>query len=233
MFGQNPVAKNEVRLAGDTLRVVNGAPFYTIQGEGPYAGQAAVFLRLNGCPLRCHFCDTEFSSPHDPRLSVTEIANAIESCAPGWVRLLVITGGEPTRQNLAPLVETMIEDGWIVQIETAGMFWQDCLYDCVVVCSPKTPTIHEKILDNATVFKYVIQEGAVDPEDGLPLTNTQQANGKPHRLARPRPGAPVYLSPMDECDPERNAKNLFTAGQIALKHDYRVGVQLHKMLLLP
>jgi 7-carboxy-7-deazaguanine synthase len=66
MFGKNPVAKQEIDGDGMALRVVDGAPFYTIQGEGPFAGDAAVFLRLHGCPLRCFFCDTEFSRAEDP-----------------------------------------------------------------------------------------------------------------------------------------------------------------------
>lgn len=233
MFGQNPVAKGELDQNGLSLTVVDGAPFYTMQGEGPFAGDAAVFLRLHGCPLRCYFCDTQFSSPTDPRLKVSDIANMIEAAAPGWVRLLVITGGEPVRQNLEPLVKIMTGDGWTVQVETSGILWQDCLLDTVVVCSPKTPDIHPKIYRHAHAFKYVIKEGDVDPEDGLPVTNTQVEGGKPRRLARPRPDAPVYLSPMDVCDPVKNLRNLLEVGRLAKAFPYRAGVQLHKLMDLP
>ncbi len=235
MFGQNPVAKNEITGDGLELRVVNGAPWYTLQGEGPFAGDGAVFLRLHGCPLRCFFCDTEFSNPADPVVNVGDLADMIEAAAPGWCKLLVITGGEPVRQNLAPLINIMIRDGWTVQIETSGILWQDCLTDTVIICSPKTPTIHEKIRVHAHGFKYVIQAGHVDDEDGLPLTNTQDEGGKTHRLARPKPGTlvPIYLSPMDECDRIANEANMAEVGRIAMKYGYRAGVQLHKLMGLP
>lgn len=232
MFGKNPVARAE-NNGGTSLRVVDGKPFFTIQGEGPFAGQAAVFLRLHGCPLRCFFCDTEFSRPEDPYVPVNEIADMIENAAPGWVRLLVITGGEPVRQNLAPLMDIMLRDGWTIQVETSGILWQECLHDAVVICSPKTPAIHKSVLAHAHAFKYVIKAGETDPTDGLPLTNTQVEDGKPHRLARPRPDADVYLSPMDECDPAKNAKNLAEVARLAREFPYRAGVQLHKLMDLP
>lgn len=233
MFGKNPVAKQELDRPGLELRVVRGSPFYTIQGEGPFAGDAAVFLRLHGCPLRCFFCDTQFSDPEDPELTYLEIHHLIKKAAPAWCKLLVITGGEPVRQNLAPIVALMNRDGWTVQVETSGILWQDCLHDTVVVCSPKTPEIHPSVLEHAHAFKYVIQNGQVDPEDGLPVTNTQLEGGRAKRLARPRPGAPVYLSPMDECDPVKNARNLEWVARIAKTHPYRAGVQLHKLMDLP
>jgi 7-carboxy-7-deazaguanine synthase len=233
MFGANPVAKAELDGDGAELRVVDGKPFYTIQGEGPFAGQAAVFLRLHGCPLRCYFCDTEFSNPADPSRLVETLVAEIQQAGPAWVRLLVVTGGEPVRQNLSLLVEVMTGLGWTIQIETSGIMWQDCLLDTVIVCSPKTPRIHDKIYEHAHAFKYVVKEGQIDPRDGLPITNTQNETGAFNKLARPRPGVPVYLSPMDECDPVNNAKNLETVARIAMAMPYRAGVQLHKQMGLP
>lgn len=232
MFGKNPIEKPE-HGDGYEIRLVSGSPFFTIQGEGPYAGCAAVFLRLHGCNLRCFFCDTEFSNPQDMYHSVESIVTSICTAAPGWVKLLVITGGEPVRQNLHVLVSAMVGLGWTVQIETAGTLWQDCLRDTVIVCSPKTPEINENIYDYAHAFKYVIQDGQVDTQDGLPVTNTQVEGGKPKRLARPRPGAPVYLSPMDECDDLKNSRNLNLVSRLAQAFPYRAGVQLHKLMSLP
>jgi 7-carboxy-7-deazaguanine synthase len=229
MFGKNPVDKSEIERTGDYLRVVGGKPFYTIQGEGPYAGQPAVFLRLHGCPLRCFFCDTQFSDPGDPDVGVTDIRRAALMIASITCRLMVITGGEPVRQNLAPIIRLIKEIGWNVQVETSGILWQDCLLDTTIVCSPKTPAIHPGILENAHAFKYVIQQGQIDEEDGLPLTNTQVMDGRPVQLARPRHGAEVFLSPMDEYDELRNKINTQEVARLSMKFGYRAGLQLHKV----
>lgn len=231
MFGKNPVEKKDIRDDG-MLRVVGGAPFYTIQGEGLYAGMPAIFLRLHGCPLRCYFCDTEFSNPNDPELHITKIKALVKLIAPQWCRLLVVTGGEPLRQNLEPLVSTFAQSGWTVQVETSGIIWQDCLLDTVIVVSPKTGAIHPKIREHANAFKYVIKAGQLDV-DGLPFTNTQIQFGTPQALAKPRSGVPIYLSPMDEGDPTANQQNLEAAAASAMANGYVLGVQLHKLVGLP
>lgn len=239
MFGQNPVAKREQFLDG-SLTVVDGRPFYTIQGEGPYAGLPAVFLRLHGCPLRCYFCDTNFSSPEDPRLQVKEIVDMMHDAWPssskfgiGGKPLAVITGGEPTRQDLSVLVSELGFMGWNIQIETAGLFWQECLRDVSIVVSPKSPTINNMVDQHATCFKYIVRAGELSEDDGLPVTNTQIEGGKPVHLARSQYGRPVYLSPMDEGNEEANAKNRLAMAQSALKYGYRAGLQIHKFLELP
>ena len=91
--------------------------------------------------------------------------------------------------------------------------------------SPKTPKIDPRVYDHAFAFKYVIRAGEVG-DDGLPVRSTQ-IPGDNAVLARPRPGVPVYLSPCDEFDEERNQANRRAVAESALKHGYRAGVQLH------
>lgn len=93
--------------------------FYTLQGEGAYAGHAAYFIRLAGCDVGCVWCDVKESWPADmhPRYSVTEIVSEA-SAFPG--RLCVITGGEPTMYDLAPLTKSLHDAGFSIHIETSG-----------------------------------------------------------------------------------------------------------------
>lgn len=91
--------------------------FYSLQGEGRWAGRAAVFVRFSGCNLRCPFCDTDFTAYEE--MTADDIVNRVkaesEKC-----RFVVITGGEPTLQIDEALIELFHSEGYYVTIETNG-----------------------------------------------------------------------------------------------------------------
>lgn len=234
MFGKNPVMKRD-QGNGWRLKVVSIWP--TIQGEGPYAGTPAIFIRLHGCNLRCWFCDTEFSNPADPIYTVEFIIAHVGDIMkehPG-IRTVVLTGGEPVRQTLDKLIMGLLNAYPIsVHIETAGTLWQDVLRNprVKVVVSPKTPSVHPNIAEVAAAYKYIISHGEIDPRDGLPGTSTQ-LKGKIEHIARPPASLPlnqIFLSPCDEYNDERNALNRKIVVDMAMRFGYRAGVQLHKIL---
>jgi organic radical activating enzyme len=241
MHGKNPVRKADIG-DGQTLWVQE--VFHTIQGEGPLAGTPAVFVRLAGCNLRCHFCDTEFeSSTWKPTLD--ELVAKINTVCSGPTSLVVLTGGEPLRQNIAPLTVRLHaprvhERFFRIQVETAGTLPvpQGCWIDDLVV-SPKTRRIHPDIASAATAYKYVLRAGEVDPVDGLPNKSTQIL-GQDERICRPWPeqagcvpAVPVFIQPCDEGNAEANARNLRAASEVCMKHGYRLSVQVHKIAGLP
>src|SRR5580658_3582582 len=84
--------------------------FYTLQGEGPFSGVPAVFVRLAGCNLACFWCDTDFESS-TWRPTFDELLANIEEKRPAICNLIVITGGEPFRQNIRPLVCHLLDSG--------------------------------------------------------------------------------------------------------------------------
>jgi 7-carboxy-7-deazaguanine synthase len=93
--------------------------FYTLQGEGAYAGQAAYFIRLGGCDVGCVWCDVKESwdaSVH-PQMTVQQIVDAA-TAHPG--RIAVITGGEPSMYDLAALTQALKEAGFRTHIETSA-----------------------------------------------------------------------------------------------------------------
>lgn len=93
--------------------------FYTLQGEGVYAGQAAYFIRLGGCDVGCTWCDVKESwdAAAHPLLTVQAIvAEAIRHPA----RIAVITGGEPAIHDLGPLTSALHSAGFRTHIETSG-----------------------------------------------------------------------------------------------------------------
>lgn len=234
MFGTNELRG---RTHGDLLQVHE--VFHTIQGEGPFAGDPAVFIRLTGCNLACWFCDTTWSDEHDVHQTAQNIATR------AWVEravttdLAVITGGEPMRQDLDLLISELRTRGFKrIQIETAGTFFQDVCYDddVTVVISPKTAKVHPKYREITAHWKYVIKAGQVSDEDGLPNAPMQRRvkDGVEHIVggapARPPAHCQVYLQPCDEhAGSAEDIANIAAVVQSSLQFGYRAGLQLHKI----
>lgn len=221
--------------------------FFTIQGEGPFAGHRAIFVRLAGCNLQCPGCDTEYTQGRK-KASLFEIESVIATLArennvdlevADKKLLIVITGGEPLRQSIGVLVMDLVLDGYRVQIESNGVFEPDRILtrylvsyrDKVrLVISPKTSRVHEVCSRLAACFKYVLDHREV-AEDGLPIRALQHkaAGG----VARPPTSAmPVYLNPFDSGNVEENKKNLAAVARSCMKHGYIAGVQMHKIMNL-
>lgn len=99
-----------------TLRVTE--IFHSIQGESTYAGQRCVFIRLTGCPLRCTWCDTDYSFYGGTSHTIDEILAKVQEYG---CQLVEVTGGEPLAQPEAlPLIARLCDAGYTVLIETSG-----------------------------------------------------------------------------------------------------------------
>ncbi len=213
--------------------------FYTIQGEGPFCGRPSVFIRLAGCNLRCPLCDTDYTSTRET-LSRDQILERIKSVSPTKHKpIIVITGGEPFRQDLAFICRDLILLNYIVQIETNGTLpvsqgitaygWHDdkkAAYIAIVV-SPKTSKVHPTIKQLAKAYKYVAQFGNMHG-DGLPMTALD--NPTKGILSRPPRNIPVYLQPCDEHDEERNKANIQAVVTSCLMNGYTLQLQVHKYI---
>lgn len=224
MYGQNPVRGPET---GDGSSLAVQSIFPTLQGEGPYVGWPAVFIRLGGCNLTCHFCDTAFEDFE--QLALERILDRVQQFAnPQGERiadLIVITGGEPLRQPIAPLCEQLLEADYLVQIETNGTLFRPLPYGLDIVCSPKPSNgqyhpIREDLLERITAFKFLISAEQTDYHD------IAEVGQKRFRI-------PVYVQPMDEENEAKNNANLSRALQLAMGHGYRLSLQMHKYLNIP
>lgn len=218
--------------------------FYTIQGEGPFAGVPAVFVRLAGCNLQCPHCDTEYTRGRrtvDANLLMVEVhqcssrvLSPLKLLLEDSRGLVVLTGGEPLRQSCGPFVMSLLEAKFNVQIETNGTLYDDSLEgiyaDISVVCSPKTPKIDGRLIPVIDDYKYILTAGEVSPADGLPARSLGMV-GLP---ARPHPGfaGDVFIQPQDDQDPYRNKANVQAAVASCMKYGYRMSIQQHKILEL-
>ena len=132
--------------------------FTSFQGEGPYVGTPATFLRLYGCNLECEWCDTDISTYEI--LSVDDVAEIILTQMEfNNIKTLIITGGEPTLQmeEIQRLIKELREDIKI-QMETNGLLFE-YIPEIEYVISPKQDK--EKVFENYysyenTFFKFVI-----------------------------------------------------------------------------
>lgn len=211
--------------------------FHTIQGEGPFCGTPCVFIRLAGCNLQCPACDTDYTSTR-LRLHPNEIAEAVTDHM-GSGSLVVITGGEPFRQNIKPLVQKLLQRGYYVQIESNGTLEPPAIVwsqntskrkGVYLVVSPKTGKLHPDVYAVACALKYVLQVGNIRTEDGLPLRALEhRANPYP---ARPPAwwDRPVYVQPMDGKDADSNLANMRAAVYSSLKFGYILQLQIHKII---
>jgi organic radical activating enzyme len=213
---QQPIGKD--LSPGGTLDIHSS--WKTIQGECLFTGWTAYFIRLFGCNLQCPLCDTDYTSQKS-EISIEALADlAINS----GMELVVLTGGEPFRQPIAPFIKKVMQKK-AVQIETNGTMYRETHHDCRIVCSPKTPNIVDEMSDCVDAWKFVLAADSVDRHDGLPTS----ALGMAKPPARPSNSSPIYVQPLDSYDERENKLNMDAAVASCLKYGYRLCIQTHKI----
>ena len=100
----------------NTLRITE--IFLSIQGESSHAGRPCSFVRLTGCPMRCVWCDSEYTFYGGVRIGFGEIFAKLDEFA---CPLVEVTGGEPLAQrNVVPFITELCDRGYEVLVETGG-----------------------------------------------------------------------------------------------------------------
>lgn len=207
--------------------------YYTLQGEGAYAGRPAVFCRFTGCNLWtgreedrhkaiCQFCDTDFVGTNGPQggvyQSASDLSNTIDDCWPSneageWVgsKLVVCTGGEPLLQLDSDLIEALHALSFSVAIETNGTKLPPSGIDWICV-SPKANA--PLVLTSGDELKLVYPQVGVDPAKYTDLDFQR-----------------FFLQPMDGPRQEDNTR---LAAKYCLEHPrWELSLQTHKLIGLP
>ncbi|MCY7297017.1 7-carboxy-7-deazaguanine synthase QueE [Alteromonas sp. a30] len=211
--------------------------FQTIQGEGSYTGTPSIFLRLQGCPVGCAWCDTKHTWETKPEMqqSAAEIilktqdtetwCNAsVEDILAIFVKEgytakhVVITGGEPAMYDLMELTQALHANGYSTQIETSGTF--PILVDAQtwVTVSPKVDmkggykVLSEAVLRANEIKHPVAMQKHIDELDALLALGTQA-------------GCLIYLQPISQ---QQRATAL--AIDTCIKRNWRLSLQTHKYL---
>ena len=221
----------------------------TLQGEGAWAGRAAIFIRFVGCNMwtgydadrerdaaRGHacaaFCDTDFTKEGSVRLTADALADEASRVAVGEgggpsVDLVVLTGGEPLLQADTTLVHALRQRGLEVAVETNGTVrLADAFGDEPsgwpdwIVCSPKLPAT-ETVIEVLDELKLVVP--AYRPMDYAAVASRV----RPHRVgSRDR----RYLWVQPEDGPRLGEATRLAVEAAQADPSWRVSVQTHKIL---
>lgn len=232
------------------LRVNN--LYATIQGEGALAGTPMIVVRMQGCPVGCPFCDTKHTWANlAPLDNANYIPLANEHGDLGWrgeherwtmaqagelaelvhtenrllggrIKWVMLTGGEPAAQNLAPFISELHRLGYAINLETSGtmIVGIDAPFD-FITCSPKIDmpggmSLKSGAIAKADEIKFVIGKQAdVEKMDafyaefGLVL----------------KPNVRKSLQPMSA-----NPKATAMCVALALHRGWAVSIQTHKIM---
>lgn len=211
--------------------------FETIQGEGYFSGVPAIFVRLQGCPVGCAWCDTQHTwellehnkvSPEQIIQVDGEIGRwspidaqqliAIIQQQKMTAKHIVITGGEPCMHDLTELTESLHLAGFSTQIETSGTFEVLCSKSTWVTVSPKV-----KMKAGMAVLTSAVKRANEIKHPVATAKNIEQLDQllSGHKLD----DKVICLQPISQ-------KNRATELAIAtcIKRNWRLSVQTHKYL---
>ncbi|MFN2515919.1 MAG: radical SAM protein [Pyrinomonadaceae bacterium] len=94
--------------------------FRSIQGESTHAGRPCTFVRFTGCPMRCAWCDSEYTFSGGEYFALDDVMDKVKDLG---CNLVEVTGGEPLAQREAfTLIELLCSEGFEVLVETGGYF---------------------------------------------------------------------------------------------------------------
>lgn len=220
MFGTNEIIGKKYFKDAPKDSLFVTSMFFTLQGEGPYAGLPALFIRLAKCNLDCSFCDTFFDDGDwmtfdEIDIKIAETIDAYwtdkEQLVPDWAHskkmagkeypniVLVMTGGEPLLQdNISDFMLYNLTQFKEVQVESNGIPVTDVPTGVTLVCSPKCM---EK--EGKAVKYYSPSKTILDRADCLKFVMTAEEGNPYHTVPgwalewKARTGKEIYCSPMN------------------------------------
>jgi 7-carboxy-7-deazaguanine synthase len=212
--------------------------FETLQGEGTFTGVPSIFIRLQGCPVGCPWCDTQhtWETRAEDEVSVATMMAKTDATSQ-WAAMsasdivaeiskqgyqakhVVITGGEPAMFDLLALANALEAQGLQLQIETSGTFELKVTEGTWVTVSPKLDMpggylVRADAMARANEIKHPIaMQKHIDALDALLAHNPV------------RDDVQICLQPISQ---RPRATEL--AMQTCIARNWRLSVQLHKYL---
>ena len=208
--------------------------FDTIQGEAFYTGTPATFIRLQGCPVGCHWCDTKHTwsegteklrveidemlhktkdSPKWSDLTERQILKIVEKLKP---RHFVLTGGEPCSQDIFELTRLLATIG-SVQVETSGTHTVNVYHKTWVTVSPKIDMLGGlEILNSALIRANELK---------MPINGLKDVKNLQKLVKKSNYGQMVWLQPVSQ-----KQENTDLCVKTAMDNKWRISIQTHKYM---
>lgn len=215
-----------------------------LQGEGPNLGKPSLLVRFQICNLRCSWCDTTYthtirsdSTRTDYRMSLQDLVDKIQSFPQ---KHLILTGGEPTLQNLGLLMRSLPSE-YSAEVESNGTriphihtpgFLESDYARMQWNISPKFSNANENLVEDSiqhwsllsqsqknVFFKFVIRSDfyQTDVEEVLSIAQT-------YKIKNDR----IFLMP-EGISIESQIKNKWLA-EICIKYGFYYTPRLHVLL---
>lgn len=187
--------------------------FYTVQGEGAFAGAPAFFIRLAGCDVGCVWCDVKESwdAAKHPLQSVSAL---VQSVAASGARICVITGGEPTLHNLDLLTTELKACGVRTHLETSGTQPLTGKWDWITFSPKKFKVPLDEYYTRSHELKVIVNH----------VSDLGWAQEHAERMSAQ---TSFYLQPEWE---KRDAMQSHILDYIRCNTSWRISVQTHKYL---
>jgi len=202
--------------------------FKSIQGESTHAGRPCIFVRLTGCPMRCVWCDSEYTFAGGDHISIESILDQVRAFGGNLVE---VTGGEPLAQKEGfTLIKQLCDEGYEVLVETGGyVSTADVDPRAKVILDVKCPASGEEArnhwpnLDHLRADKDEVKFVVAN------LGDWEYARELIERLELTKRAKAILISPAwDAIDLQELAASIVASGL-----DVRMQLQLHKYIWGP
>jgi organic radical activating enzyme len=205
---------SELVRQGKKLPLVES--FYSIQGEGHNAGKASFFLRLGGCDIGCHWCDTKFSWNADIH-ELTDVAEIVSWAGEAVSRIVVVTGGAPLLYNLDYICSELKKQHFETHLETSGVYALTGEWDWICVSPKSHNPPGKKIMEQANELKIIVFS-----EEDLQWAE--------HMVSLAPAGCKLYLQP----EWSRFEKIIPVIINYIKQHpEWEISLQIHKFMHIP
>jgi len=187
--------------------------FYSVQGEGHFAGTPAYFIRLAGCDVGCSWCDVK-ESWEVSESQYMDLEMIVELVSRSKTKNIIITGGEPAMYNLGPLTQRLKQNGYLLHLETSGAYPLSGILDWVCVSPKRFKLPIKEVLAKADELKMIV-------------VNRQDLNWGIELAEQTSNTCKLFFQP--EWDKRINNQSIIVE---FIKHNlqWRLSLQIHKYL---